>query len=276
MFRCEYALNLYPFDTQKCFVDLSVPEFEQKNVHLVPMRVILEESRFLTKYVIMDWTIGYQNKREHSQGINVIVILNRRLLSELLNTYLPTMFLVTIAHLTNYFKDFFFEAVVTVNLTAMLVLATMFVSVSSSLPRTAYIKMIDIWLIFSMLIPFCEVILHTYMETLRDNNKDEKEEKEGDDFLQRIGSGSSSQGSYVKVPKKVLPGSKVDHADLIAKDEGAMVNARRDFYNNVQSSNEKRLKMCKAVGLKVMPGLIAIFNLVYWTYGLTCYFNATL
>ena len=37
---------------------------------------------------------------------------------------------------------------------------------------TAYIKMIDVWLIFAMLIPFMEVLLHTYMETLRDREED--------------------------------------------------------------------------------------------------------
>ena len=79
-------------------------------------------------------------------------------------------------------QDFFFEAVVTVNLTAMLVLTTMFISgmfgslhaivinnilVSSNLPTTSYIKMVDIWLIFNLFLPFLEVLLHTYMDSLR-------------------------------------------------------------------------------------------------------------
>ena len=40
------------------------------------------------------------------------------------------------------------------------VLATMFVSVSDSLPKTSYIKMVDVWLITSLLIPFFEVFKH--------------------------------------------------------------------------------------------------------------------
>ena len=65
-------------------------------------------------------------------------------------------------------QEFFFEAIVTVNVTGMLVITTMFISVSNSLPKTAYIKMVDLWLIFSQLIPFFELILHTYMQTLRE------------------------------------------------------------------------------------------------------------
>lgn len=35
------------------------------------------------------------------------------------------------------------------------------------LPRTSAIKMIDVWLIFTLFIPFMEVILHTKMEMIR-------------------------------------------------------------------------------------------------------------
>ena len=57
-----------------------------------------------------------------------------------------------------------FEAVVTVNLTSLLVLATLFIGVSDSLPKTSEIKMIDVWLIVTLLVPFAEVILHTYID----------------------------------------------------------------------------------------------------------------
>ena len=35
-------------------------------------------------------------------------------------------------------------------------------SVSNDLPRTSYIKMVDVWLVFNLFIPFLEVLLHTY------------------------------------------------------------------------------------------------------------------
>jgi hypothetical protein len=60
-----------------------------------------------------------------------------------------------------------FEACVAVNLTTLLVLTQLFISVSDSQPRTAYVKMMDIWLIFSLLIPFAEVILQTIMDMYR-------------------------------------------------------------------------------------------------------------
>ena len=53
----------------------------------------------------------------------------------------------------------------------MLVLTTMFINVSNNLPKTSYVKMIDIWLIFNLLLPFIEVLIHSYMDTLRYNSQ---------------------------------------------------------------------------------------------------------
>ena len=60
---------------------------------------------------------------------------------------------------------------ITVNLTSMLVLTTMFINVSNNLPKTSYMKMMDVWLLFNLLYPFIIVLLHTYMDTLRNNEE---------------------------------------------------------------------------------------------------------
>ena len=103
-------------------------------------------------------------------GVKVSLKLGRRLLGVILTAYTPTVILNIIGHSTNYFKSFFFEAVVTVNLTTMLVLATMFISIAEGLPKTAYLKMMDLWLIFNLLLPFMEILLHTYMERETDDD----------------------------------------------------------------------------------------------------------
>merc|ERR1711895_358261 len=95
------------------------------------------------------------------------------IINELLTTYLPSILILAIVYATNFFKPFFFEAVVTVNLTALLVLTTLFISVSQSLPPTAYVKMIDVWLIFAQMVPFVEVLLHTWMDKHREDEERE-------------------------------------------------------------------------------------------------------
>ena len=41
------------------------------------------------------------------------------------------------------------------------------IGISSSLPTTAYVKMIDVWMIFTMTIPLLEIVGHAYSEYLR-------------------------------------------------------------------------------------------------------------
>ena len=86
--------------------------------------------------------------------------MKRKIINELLTSYLPSVLILVIVYSTNFFKPAFFEAIIATNLTSLLVLATLFISISKSLPPTSYVKMIDVWLIFSLLIPFAEVIFN--------------------------------------------------------------------------------------------------------------------
>ena len=87
---------------------------------------------------------------DQSEGINLVILFKRRINNAIMTIYLPTILILCIVYATNFFKEFFFEAVVTVNLTALLVLTTLFISVSESLPPTAYVKKMDVWLIFAL------------------------------------------------------------------------------------------------------------------------------
>ena len=108
--------------------------------------------------------------RTNEKGMKIAFVdiyLGRRLLSMILTVFAPTIILNIVGHSSNYFKEFFFEAVISLNVTVMLVLTTMFISVSESLPKTAYIKMIDIWLLFNLIKPFNDILTTTYMDYLK-------------------------------------------------------------------------------------------------------------
>ena len=98
------------------------------------------------------------------------ITLKRKIMSEIMTTYFPSLLLMMITFATTFFKPFFFEAALSVNLTTMLVMTTIFISKMEGLPHTSDIKMIDIWLIFCQLVPFSEVVLLTAIEHLRDND----------------------------------------------------------------------------------------------------------
>ena len=102
------------------------------------------------------------------------IVFKRRLTNELMTTYLPSLLLLLMSYATTFFKPFYFEAAVTVNLSILLVTTTLFIrytafskgeglcksmnvsSVMEKLPATSYVRLVDIWLIFTQLVPFLE------------------------------------------------------------------------------------------------------------------------
>jgi hypothetical protein len=86
-------------------------------VELVPEELEYLGPKDLTQYFIRQTNMSLGGKGE----VLVEVVLGRRLLGTVLTVYIPTVLLVIISYMSNFFKPFFFEAVVSVNLTVMLV-----------------------------------------------------------------------------------------------------------------------------------------------------------
>ena len=128
-FQCTYLIQWFPFDTQVCYIHMVLPEFDLKTVVLVPDKIIMESGTELTQYFIQEWTLTYKEENNADKGVKMQIIFKRRLTNEVLTTYLPTVLLMLIVYATTYFKQFFFEAALTVNLTVML-----FISVMEKLP----------------------------------------------------------------------------------------------------------------------------------------------
>ena len=119
----------------------------------------MEQDQDMTLFELNKWSLSFRNETDPAEGIWMTVVLKRKVLSEMLSTFLPSLLLLMITFATTFFKPFFFEAALTVNLTNMLVMTTIFISVMEKIPLTSYPKMIDYWLIFCQLVPFSEVIL---------------------------------------------------------------------------------------------------------------------
>ena len=69
-----------------------------------------------------------------------------------------------ICQATLYFNKEHFKTNVPVTITTMLVMYTLYMAVSNKLPPTSYIKLIDIWLIFGLILPFTVFFLHVLIE----------------------------------------------------------------------------------------------------------------
>jgi hypothetical protein len=100
--------------------------------------------------------------------VTVTIEMRRIFFYHLATTFLPTACVMIIAEVTLFIDESHFEATVMVALTSMLVMYTQYQSVSSTLPSTPYLKMIDIWLLFGLLMPFIVFLIEVSWE-LREN-----------------------------------------------------------------------------------------------------------
>jgi len=191
--------------------------------------------------------------------------------------YMPTILMNVVGHCTMYFKPFFFEAQVSVNLTVMLVLTTMFVSVSNDLPRTSYLKMVDIWLIFNLFIPFLEVLLHTYKDNLqveedREVNHHGKTIK-AEDFVKNADKKEKDLAKPVdvEIEEFVKSNPRLFDKAFVSTNEEVQHKALKIFYETTAVSQEKKLEILEFIAKVVNPLVIATFVVVYWVVGLIQY-----
>ena len=117
--------------------------FVRSSTLLVPDNLDLTTPTELSQYSITKWILVFANGKIKLSVIIIIVPLNietnendgvkmeitfkRRLTNEIMTTFIPSAFLILISYSTLYFKQFYFEAVVTINLTTLLVATNLFI-----------------------------------------------------------------------------------------------------------------------------------------------------
>ena len=105
-------------------------------------------------------------------GFEIKFRFSRQISNIILVTYLPTILMNIINQATNYFVgDEFFGDVIAVNITCMMVLSSIYIAVSGSLPATSSIKYVEIWLLFSLIYPFFVVLINTFIHVERNKAK---------------------------------------------------------------------------------------------------------
>ena len=89
-----------------------------------------------------------------SNHLSVVIELRRKCFFHIVTTYFPTLCLLIIVEVLLFMPEGHFETTITVSLTTMLVMYTLYQSILETLPQTSYLKLIDIWLIACLTLPF--------------------------------------------------------------------------------------------------------------------------
>ena len=109
-FQCVYRLDNYPFDKQTCSIDMTTSELDISTLKLIPKKLWMEQDRDMTLFHMDHWDLDFRNKTNPEEGISMTIVLRRKILSEMMGTFLPSILLLIITFATTFFKPFFFEA----------------------------------------------------------------------------------------------------------------------------------------------------------------------
>lgn len=107
--------------------------------------------------------IGYGMRSENENSSAIVKIKLKRIFSyHITNTYMPTSTLLILAQATLHFDESQLELAIGLLLTVLLVMYTLYQSICASLTPTAYLKMIDYWLFFCLLMPFFSFLIEVF------------------------------------------------------------------------------------------------------------------
>ena len=118
---CEFHMEWYPFDTQSCTMQLLnhglMTRFELENLEYTgPTK--------LSQHIVLELKMC-SNTKDNVQKVVIEFIFGRPLFATFITTTLPTVILMVISQMATIFSDEYLDMVNQVNLTVLLVLATL-------------------------------------------------------------------------------------------------------------------------------------------------------
>ncbi|KAL7648871.1 UNVERIFIED_CONTAM: hypothetical protein RMT77_000791 [Armadillidium vulgare] len=165
---CLFDLSLFPFNSQKCKFILMLQKGQENFVILSPIE---DGAKFHGVRRQLQFYVRGPKLMTIINGTSEINWIEMKFDSlssfYITNTYVPTLILLIIGYLPFYFPIEDFNERIVISITSLLVEATFFSQLSNTVPKTAYMKLIDIWCLFCIVIIFCVSLLLTWINYMR-------------------------------------------------------------------------------------------------------------
>ena len=178
-FVCTFdKIETYPFGVQTCGFGISLKDpADEFRIKMRKGNISHDPREFKNKgdgtykigqYMVNSWEIYLVSFGSKDKMI-VDFYMTRSLFTVFMVTYLPTVLMNVMNQAVVYIRmENKFELIISVNITCMMVLASMYLSVSSSLPSTANIKPIETWLLVNLMYPVLVIISNVIVQNVQE------------------------------------------------------------------------------------------------------------
>ena len=127
-FLCNFYMEWYPFDIQRCLMIFTMKQSWALSTKLHVGDLQYQGEKLLRKYQVKSVKMKNVIQSDGTDEIHVEIIFGRQILASILNIFIPTIILNIISYGTNFFNEHK-KVVMTINLSAMLVMVTLSVNV---------------------------------------------------------------------------------------------------------------------------------------------------
>ncbi|XP_071547976.1 uncharacterized protein [Panulirus ornatus] len=159
-FVCVFNMFYYPFDTQRCLLAMHPAATIRDFVGFANISVAYRGEEILASYTVG----GFRVHMTSDSTMKVEFLLTRQPMTTVMSVFIPTMMLVAIGYSTLHLDLALMQVRLPVSLTTLLVLYTLFNQTSSSLPKTAYVKLIDVWFFLCICTLFVIILFHVFVQ----------------------------------------------------------------------------------------------------------------
>ena len=128
--------------------------------------------------------------------------------------------------------------------------------------------MMDVWLLFSLFKPFIDIILQTYIETLRvppDEAKDSDMDCNGDISKTAWQNGFEYNRSNFYC--------KINNLSFRSIHEKIQQNSTSIYLEKIKKRNLRKVKLCHYFNRFIYPLFYILFTVLFWTVGLINHFK---
>lgn len=156
---CYFIFWFYPLDVQRCYINVSLSGAHRGRVLFSLDDTTMQYTgvQDLALYTVISAEISPHST---SDLIMFQVDLQRRPGAVVLSTFLPSLLVLVVSWATLFVRREAINARAIMSLTSLLVLFTLFTNFSNTLPKTAEVKLIDLWFFSIIAILFVNILVH--------------------------------------------------------------------------------------------------------------------
>ena len=175
-YDCRFDVKKFPFDSQTCSFIMKINQQKMTSVRFISDgNTVYEGLKIVEQFSIGKIYSSFSNT-DKSARFTININMKRNFINQLLRTFIPTLVVWLFGYSTLFidmsdFSDRFMGAG-----TSLLVIVTLFAAIASDLPKTSYMKHIDIWFLWHnisiLAIIFCHITLnrlHLYLQNVGRN-----------------------------------------------------------------------------------------------------------